>query len=116
VGRRRVEPDRGAQVERARSFASLLDEVEGKMQVEVQPEPNAESLNANYEDTVAEQKRTLASRSLGGDQAAALWAGRRAPTGGAGPLEREGADLVQEQRHREPHRRVDVGARLRLDA
>src|SRR5690349_1431044 len=47
--------------ERARGFASLLDEVEGKMHVEVQPEPKAESLNQNYEDTVAEQKRTLAS-------------------------------------------------------
>ena len=47
--------------ERARAFANLLDEVEGKMQVEVQPEPTAESLNANYEDTVAEQKRTLAA-------------------------------------------------------
>src|SRR5690349_22134819 len=34
--------------ERARGFASLLDEVEGKMHLEVQPEPVAESLNQNY--------------------------------------------------------------------
>ena len=54
-------PIEALKAERARGFASLLDEVEGKMQIEVQPEPKAESLNENYEDVVAEQKRTLAA-------------------------------------------------------
>ena len=52
-------PIAALKAERARAFAALLDEVEGKMASEVQAEPKAESMNANYDDAVAEQKRTL---------------------------------------------------------
>ena len=54
-------PIAALKAERARGFAKLLDEVEGKMPVPVEAEPKAESMNSNYEDTVAEQKRTLGS-------------------------------------------------------
>lgn len=47
--------------ERARGFAALLQEVEGKLDVPVQPEPASGSIAANYDDTVSEQKRTLAA-------------------------------------------------------
>ena len=47
--------------ERSTGFRMLLDDVDNKMHLPVQAEPKAESINANYEDTVAEQKRTLAA-------------------------------------------------------
>ena len=47
--------------ERAREFRALVEEVENKMPAPVQPEPTATSLESNTEDTVAEQKRTLAA-------------------------------------------------------
>ncbi|HET6264546.1 MAG TPA: DUF4962 domain-containing protein [Usitatibacter sp.] len=68
-------PIAALRAERARAFAGLLDEVEGKMASDVQAEPKAESMNANYEDTVAEQKRTL--------NAAVAWAVTRQPRYGA---------------------------------
>jgi hypothetical protein len=47
--------------ERARGFAKLLEEVDGKLGLPVEPEPQAGSNNSNYEATVNEQKRTLAA-------------------------------------------------------
>ena len=44
---------------RSRAWSDLVGEVENKMPAPVQPEPTATSIGANYEDTVAEQKRTL---------------------------------------------------------
>ncbi|HYC38450.1 MAG TPA: DUF4962 domain-containing protein [Usitatibacter sp.] len=57
--------------ERAAGFRSLREEVDNKVPSPVQPEPVATSDNANYEDTVAEQKRTLA--------AAFAWAATKNP-------------------------------------
>jgi hypothetical protein len=61
--------------ERAGGLRMLLDEVDDKMHLPVQAEPRAESINANYEDTVAEQKRTLSS--------ALAWAATHQPKYGA---------------------------------
>ena len=47
--------------ERAAGFRTLRQEVDNKVPSPVQPEPVSTSINANYEDTVAEQKRTLAA-------------------------------------------------------
>jgi hypothetical protein len=44
---------------RAAAWNDLVNEVENKMPAAVQPEPNATSQGSNYDDTVAEQKRTL---------------------------------------------------------
>ena len=44
---------------RAIALRDLVSEVDNKMPAPVQPEPTATSIGANYEDTVAEQKRTL---------------------------------------------------------
>lgn len=54
-------PLAAAKSERAAGFKLLRQEVENKMPAGVQPEPMSGSENANYEDTVAEQKRTLAA-------------------------------------------------------
>jgi hypothetical protein len=51
----------GMKSERAASFRELLVEVGNKMPAPVQPEPASGSIESNYEDTVAEQKRTLAA-------------------------------------------------------
>jgi uncharacterized protein DUF4962/heparinase II/III-like protein len=51
----------GLKHQSAGPFRSLLVEVGNKMVTPVQPEPNAGSDNSNYEDTVAEQKRTMAA-------------------------------------------------------
>ncbi|HET7730090.1 MAG TPA: DUF4962 domain-containing protein [Usitatibacter sp.] len=56
---------------RAAAWTDLVQEVENKMPAQVQPEPVATSIGANYEDTVAEQKRTLG--------AALAWAVTRDP-------------------------------------
>jgi hypothetical protein len=60
---------------RAKGFAALLGEVDGVIDRPVQEEPRAGSNNSNYEDTVAEQKRTLAS--------ALAWVGTKNPKYGA---------------------------------
>jgi hypothetical protein len=57
--------------ERRAAFNSLVKEVDDKIHLDVQPEPKAESNNANYDDTVSEQKRALA--------AAFAWAGTKNP-------------------------------------
>ena len=44
----------------AAGLANLVAEVGNKMVAPVQPEPRSGSDNSNYEDTVAEQKRTMA--------------------------------------------------------
>ena len=44
-----------------RGFRLLVDEVENKMPAPVQAEPKSTSLESNTEDTMAEQKRTLAA-------------------------------------------------------
>jgi hypothetical protein len=54
-------PLAAVKAERARGFAALIDEVEGKIERPVEEEPKSESINVNYEATVAEQKRTLNS-------------------------------------------------------
>ena len=54
-------PMSGLKAERAHAFRSLVTEVGNKMVAPVQPEPQSGSDNANYEDTVAEQKRTMAA-------------------------------------------------------
>jgi hypothetical protein len=61
--------------ERAAGFAALLEEVDNKMHLPVQAEPQAGSNDSNYNDTVDEQKRTLA--------AALAWAGTKNPKYGA---------------------------------
>ena len=61
--------------ERAAGFKLLVDDVEGHMHLPVQEEPKASSNDSNYEDTVTEQKRTLA--------AAFAWAGTHNPKYGA---------------------------------
>jgi len=50
-----------AKVVRSSAFRAMLEEVQNKMPAEVQPEPQSGSIGSNYEDTVAEQKRTLAA-------------------------------------------------------
>lgn len=52
-------PIRALKTERAKGFATLLQEVDGKLDRPVQPEPVSGSIAANYDDTIAEQKRTL---------------------------------------------------------
>jgi hypothetical protein len=47
--------------ERAKGFAKLLEEVDGKLGLPAEAEPQAGSNNSNYEATVNEQKRTLAA-------------------------------------------------------
>ena len=54
-------PMSGLKAERAHGFRSLVTEVGNKMVAPVQPEPRSGSDNANYDDTVAEQKRTMAA-------------------------------------------------------
>ena len=54
-------PMSGLKAERAHGFRSLVAEVGNKMVAPVQPEPQSGSDNSNYEDTVAEQKRTMAA-------------------------------------------------------
>ncbi|HYE92976.1 MAG TPA: DUF4962 domain-containing protein, partial [Terriglobales bacterium] len=56
-----TKPLGAARAERAAGFNKMLREVEDKMPAPVQPEPLAASVDSNYEDTVAEQKRTLAA-------------------------------------------------------
>ena len=43
------------------AFKAMLEEVQNKMPAAVQPEPSSGSIESNYEDTVQEQKRTLAA-------------------------------------------------------
>ncbi len=50
-----------ARAERAGGYSKLLREVDDKMPAPVQPEPMSGSINSNYDDTTAEQKRTLNS-------------------------------------------------------
>jgi hypothetical protein len=57
----RSNPLLALRAERAGAFRNLLEEVDGKMHLAVEPEPKAESKNSNYEATVAEQKRALNS-------------------------------------------------------
>ncbi|MGZ5087409.1 MAG: hypothetical protein ACXWGU_09965, partial [Usitatibacter sp.] len=61
--------------ERAKAFASLVEEVDNKMHLPVQEEPHSGSKDSNYDDTVDEQKRTLNS--------AFAWAGTKNPKYGA---------------------------------
>ena len=68
-------PILAAKSERATGFKVIVDDVEGHMHLPAQEEPNAGSNDSNYEDTVAEQKRTLA--------AAFAWAVTHNPTYGA---------------------------------
>ena len=64
-----------AKGERAKGFRAMIEDVEGHMRLPVQEEPNAGSNDSNYEDTVVEQKRTLA--------AAYAWAATHNPKYGA---------------------------------
>ena len=68
-------PVLAAKAERAKGFKVMTEDVEGHMHLKVQEEPNAGSNDSNYEDTVAEQKRTLA--------AAYAWAATHNPKYGA---------------------------------
>lgn len=52
-------PLAAVRAKRAAAWGDLVNEVENKMPAPVQPEPAATSIGSNYEDTVAEQKRTL---------------------------------------------------------
>jgi hypothetical protein len=52
-------PLTAVRAKRSAAWADLVNEVENKMPAPVQPEPMATSIGSNYEDTVAEQKRTL---------------------------------------------------------
>ena len=55
------EPLAAAKAERRGGLSELLQEVDDHLRDRVQEEPRSESKNANYEDTVSEQKRTLAA-------------------------------------------------------
>lgn len=46
---------------RSGAFREMVEEVENKFPSQVQPEPSSGSIESNYEDTVSEQKRTLAA-------------------------------------------------------
>lgn len=61
--------------ERSRNFSELLKDVDDAIDRPVQPEPVSSSKGSNYDDTVTEQKRTLA--------AAFAWAGTRRTKYGA---------------------------------
>jgi hypothetical protein len=50
-----------ARAERARGFMKMVREVDDKMAAPVQPEPSSTSIGANYDETVAEQKRIVAA-------------------------------------------------------
>jgi hypothetical protein len=50
-----------ARAERAGGFMKMVREVDAKMANPVQPEPKSTSVGANYDETVAEQKRAIAS-------------------------------------------------------
>ena len=52
-------PLAGLRGKRAAAWAGLASEVESKLHTPVQAEPTARSDGSNYDDTVAEQKRTL---------------------------------------------------------
>lgn len=54
-------PLAAARAERARGFTKMVREVDDKMAAPVQPEPSSTSIGANYDETVAEQKRTIAA-------------------------------------------------------
>lgn len=54
-------PLAGIRSKRAAAWTGLVNEVDNKMPAPVQPEPTSSSVEANYEETVAEQKRTLAA-------------------------------------------------------
>src|SRR5205823_1927265 len=57
--------------ERANGFAAMAQEADDKRHLPVQEEPRSDSKDSNYNDTVDEQKRTLAS--------ALAWAGTHDP-------------------------------------
>ena len=61
--------------ERANGFSAMAQEADDKRHLPVQEEPRSESKDSNYNDTVDEQKRTLAS--------ALAWAGTHDPRYGA---------------------------------
>lgn len=69
------DPIAAAGGERRAGLADLLQEVDNHLPDRVQAEPHSGSKNANYEDTVNEQKRTLA--------AAFAWAATHQPKYGA---------------------------------
>jgi hypothetical protein len=113
--------DKGAiaaiKAERSAAFARVVRRVDELLSAQVQPEPRATSISANYDDTVGESKRTLA--------AALAWAvtrnrrygtRRRAPPREPGEVEHRGAAQLPGERHGQPHRRLDARARIRLDA
>ena len=54
-------PVLAAQAERSSGFAALKSDVEGRFSNPVLPDPTSGSKNSNYDDTVMEQKRTLAA-------------------------------------------------------
>ena len=68
-------PIAAAKAERAKGLRDLVSEAEGKARTPAQPEPSSSSKDSNYEDVVAEGKRTLAS--------AFGWAATRQPWLGA---------------------------------
>jgi hypothetical protein len=57
----RANPLLALRAERAAGFATLLNEIDGKMHLPPEAEPKSGSKNANYEATVNEQKRALNS-------------------------------------------------------
>src|SRR2546422_2871670 len=68
-------PVLAAQSERAAGFSALKQDVDNHLNDPVMAEPKSTSKNSNYDDTVSEQKRTLA--------AAFAWAVSKNPTYGA---------------------------------
>lgn len=94
-------PLKAARAERARGFAALLEEVDGKLERAVEDEPRAESMNVNYEATVNEQKRTLNAafawavtkqRKYGADAARRLLA--QAAWSATGPISFKANDMA----------------------
>jgi len=96
-------PILAAKAERAKGFKAMTDDVEGHMRNPVQEEPNASSNDSNYEDTVIEQKRTLA--------AAYAWAATHNPKFGADAARRLVAQAAWSTTGRISFRNNDMASR-----
>ncbi len=96
-------PVLAAKAERAKGFKAMTEDVEGHMHLPVQEEPNATSNDSNYEDTVAEQKRTLA--------AAYAWAATHNPKYGADAARRLVAQAKWSTTRRISFRSNDMASR-----
>ncbi len=92
-----------ARAERAGGFSKMVREVDDKMPAPVQAEPMSGSVDSNYEDTTAEQKRTLA--------AALAWATTRQKRYGADATRRLLAQAAWNTEGTLSYKTNDMGSR-----